>query len=302
MNAMRQPFGDWWKAYVTYLTVEQGFAQNTVAAYRNDIKQYLNQVGDTPLDSASAERFVGYLIEQGLSAASVNRKAAAVKSFHKYLHQTGRIADPTVTAKGPKPVRRLPRVLTTLQMLKMLTASDDQTVKGRRDQALVEFLYSTACRAQELVSVNISDVNMTDGTCLVRGKGSKHRIVVLGRSCLSRMQTWLVDRARVRSDVTGPLFLNMRGRRLTRTGVWVIVKAVAEEAGVPKQLVSPHTFRHSAATHMLERGANLRALQTMLGHEQVATVELYTQVSPQRLKQVYVETHPRSRHKTPTLF
>ena len=293
---------DWVNAYAVFLMVERGCARNTVTAYRKDIEQYMQHVNGAEPTAATAEAFLAGLVEGGLAASTVHRKTSAVKGFHQFLHTRGRISSPIVNARGPKRPKRLPRVLSTGQMLKLLNVADRNTVKGRRDQTVLEFLYSTACRAQELASVDVDDVNLEEGTCLLRGKGNKERIVVLGGACVDSVRAWLSDRERLLRRGSRALVLNMRGTRLTRTGVWLVVKSAAESAGIPKQSVSPHVFRHSAATHMLERGANLRALQAMLGHQQLATVEVYTRVSPERLKEVYVETHPRSRYPTRTLF
>lgn len=283
------------ESYLASLSYERGLADNTISAYRRDLRQYSLFMGEGPLSSERVGRYLEWLAESGLSPGSVARKLAAVKSYHRFMSEEEGMVDPTVGVSGPKQPQRLPKALTIHEVLTLLDTPSIATVGGRRDAALLEFLYSTGCRVSEAVGLDLVHLDLEEGAALVTGKGSRQRITLLGEAARKAVNVWLLDRSELVKGSTGAVFLNLRGTRLTRVGAWGIVKRAAERAGIPADRVSPHVLRHSAATHMVEGGADLRAVQEMLGHASLSTTEVYTRISPGYLQEVYLLSHPRSR-------
>lgn len=282
--------------YLASLAFERGLADNTVMAYRRDIRQYLQFVGEDPVGAAAVGAFLEWLAELGLSPESVARKLAAVRGFHRFLcEEEGAPNDPTVGIAPPKRRVRLPKALSTDEVFALLAAPGEDTVAGRRDSALLEFLYSTGCRVSEAVGLDLGRLDIEEGTALVTGKGSRQRITLLGGAARLAVRNWLPDRLELARGRTDAVFLNLRGTRLGRNGAWGIVKKAAMVAGLAADRVSPHVLRHSAATHMVEGGADLRAVQEILGHASLSTTEVYTRISPGYLHEVYLLSHPRSR-------
>ncbi len=282
--------------YLASLAFERGLADNTVVAYRGDLRQYLQFTGEDPVGAAMVGAFLEWLAELGLSPESVARKLAAVKGYHRFLCEEGDASDdPTIGVSVPKRRERLPKALATEEVFAMLATPAITTVAGRRDAALLEFLYSTGCRVSEAVGLDLGRLDTEQGAALVTGKGSRQRITLLGEAARQAVRSWLADRLELARGRNDAVFLNLRGTRLTRVGAWGIVKKAAEAAGLSPDRVSPHVLRHSAATHMVEGGADLRAVQEMLGHASLSTTEVYTRISPGYLQEVYLLSHPRSR-------
>ena len=282
--------------YLASLAFERGLADNTVMAYRRDLRQYLQFVGEDPVGAAAVGAFLEWLAELGLSPESVARKLAAVRGFHRFLfEEEGAPSDPTVGIPPPKRRERLPKALSTDEVFALLATPAGDTVAGRRDSALLEFLYSTGCRVSEAVGLDLGRLDIEEGTALVTGKGSRQRITLLGGAARLAVGGWLPDRLELARGRTDAVFLNLRGTRLSRNGAWGIVKKAAIRAGLAADRVSPHVLRHSAATHMVEGGADLRAVQEILGHASLSTTEVYTRISPGYLHEVYLLSHPRSR-------
>ncbi len=284
--------------YLASLASERGLSRHTVAAYRRDLAQYLAFLNGGNPSSSRVAGFVQSLNARGLAASSVARKTAAVRGLHRFQVAEG-IAedDPTVlvdTAKRPRP---LPKALTLDEVLALLETPDSTTSAGRRDRAILEFLYASGARVSEAAGLDLEDVDLESGTAIVTGKGNKQRLVPLGTYAVSAIENYLPDRLSFRTAGrdSGALFLNIRGGRLSRQGLWGIVRKAGELAGIPLDRVSPHVLRHSAATHMVERGADLRSVQQLLGHATITTTQVYTRVTPQHLLEVYVTSHPRSR-------
>lgn len=292
--------------FLDYLIVERGLSDHSLAAYRRDLRLYetfLREagVGDvTAVDEATSRRFVPWLRAtpnaNGSSYAprSIARTVAAVRGFHRFLVAEGLAsADPTRELSAPRLPRTLPRALTVAQIDRLLAAPAGVDPAAVRDRAMLELLYSAGLRISELVALDVDDVDLTLRTVRCLGKGRKERIVPFGRPA-SRAIGALLTRARPALDASGPwLLCNQRGGRLTRQGAWKIVKAHAEEAGLG-DVVSPHTLRHSFATHLLDGGADVRVVQELLGHASVNTTQIYTQVSTTRLRSVYERAHPRA--------
>ncbi len=285
------------------LGAERGLAKNTVAAYRRDLQRYLAFLAErdrdvvaavTPEDAAA---FVASLHEAGLATSSVARKISSVRGFHRFLVAESFVdADPTSTLQSPRRSAALPKALTVAEVLRLLEAPDPQTPLGTRDVALLEFLYASGARVSEAIALDVMDIDFDARTVVVTGKGDKQRLVPVGKPALAAIEAYLPVRMDLRKGRPDPerLFLNARGGPLSRQGAWQIVRRHADAAGLDPGRVSPHVLRHSAATHMVEGGADLRTVQEMLGHASISTTQIYTRVSPQHLLEVFVSTHPRS--------
>jgi integrase/recombinase XerD len=288
--------------FLNYISVERGLARNTVQAYERDLLQfaaYLPEIGIENVAEVNAQTLVEYLRHlqrQQLAAASVSRKLAAIKSFFHYVTRERILRiDPSVTIDSPRLPMRLPKVLSAKEMTTLLEQPGIASPAGIRDKAMLELLYATGVRVSELVSLTLNDLNMDMGYIRCFGKGSKERIVPMGGTAQKAVQDYL-NRSRpkiVKRAAEETLFLNQHGRKLTRQGFWLIIGAAARRAGIEKK-VTPHMLRHSFATHLLENGADLRAVQEMLGHSDITTTQIYTHVTRSRLKEVYNKTHPRA--------
>jgi integrase/recombinase XerD len=284
--------------YLLALDVERGLSANTIQAYRRDLGQYLEFLDGAEPSEGLVERYVTHLRSGDLASSTVGRKLAAIRGLHRFLVVEGlRPTDPTLLLESPRRAEPFPKALTIDQAIALVEAPDASTLKGRRDSALLEFLYATGARVTEAVGVDLGHVDLEDRVVLVTGKGSKQRLVPIGGKAVTALSRWLPDRlSLVRRGQRGdPLFLNLRGRRLSRQGIFDVVRANARRAGIEAGEVSPHVLRHSAATHMVEAGADLRTVQEILGHATISTTQIYTKVSPAHLVEIYVQAHPRSK-------
>lgn len=285
-----------------YLTVERGLSQNTIQSYQRDLKQYktflCDEVKITDWDTVSRAhimRYLHHLNDLGRSPATVARLLSSIRLYHQFLiREKVTNHDPSLHIETPKKERKLPKVLSSEDVDKLLNIHAKDALSAR-NKAMFEMLYATGLRVSELVNLKVSDLHMTMGFVRCLGKGSKERIIPLGDMANEAVEKYL-DFGRgelVKQKRTEELFVNHRGGPLTRQGFWKILKAVALEMGVKKDL-TPHTLRHSFATHLLENGADLRAVQEMLGHADISTTQIYTHVSKSRLKDVYRSYHPRA--------
>ena len=302
--------------------MERGLADNTLKSYRRDLRryaEYLDGLGISDLDAIVEPTVVGFLmaLREGdpdhppLSAASAGRTVVAVRGFHRFAVKDGLAkVDPSVGVRPPTPAKRLPKALPLADVEAILEAAGSPgTVLALRDRALLELLYGTGARISEAVGLDLDDVDLGEldgpgGSVLLRGKGSKERIVPLGRYARDAIAAYLV-RARPElvsaaapagkapTERAGALFLNARGGRLSRQSAWTVIVRSAERAGVSAE-VSPHTMRHSFATHLLEGGADVRVVQELLGHASVTTTQVYTLVTVDTLREVYAASHPRA--------
>jgi integrase/recombinase XerD len=295
-------------SFLNHLQIERGLAANSIAAYRRDLEKFKNFLGSTDLDQVSPEtinNFETSLREVKLSKASINRIESTLRSFFKHLQQEYGLADPTLEIAPSKAARRLPKALTIDQILSMINAayreSDPITL---RDQAMLELLYSSGARVSELIGINLNDLSIVqsdDGeitTLKLRGKGSKERIVPLGSFASKAIDDYCV---RVRPSLLAKnskgntaLFLNSRGGRISRQSAWQMVLDSAKKAGVTEH-VSPHIFRHSYATHLLDGGADIRVVQELLGHASVTTTQIYTLITIDKVRESYSLAHPRAK-------
>lgn len=299
------------RTYLDHLSVERGLAANTLESYRRDLRRYLGYLdaaGIADLDDVSEATVTGFLVRlrEGdadhppLSATSAARTVVAVRGFHKFAVADGlAAADPASGVKPPAPVKRLPKALPLADVEAILEAAGSPgTTLALRDRALLELLYGTGARISEAVGLDVDDLDPVDGTVLLRGKGSKERIVPVGSFAREAVDAYLVrgrpELASTAGGARGALFLNARGGRLSRQSAWAVLVKAADRAGVSKD-VSPHTLRHSFATHLLDGGADVRVVQELLGHASVTTTQVYTLVTVDNLREVFAAAHPRAR-------
>ena len=283
--------------FLASLTAERGLSSATVAAYRRDLGQYEAYLDGRDPGPALVAGWLQDLHDRGLASSSIGRKLAAVRGLHRFLVAEGESeTDPTALVDGPRRALTLPKALTVDDVMALLDAPDLSTPLGRRDRALLEFAYATGARVAEIVGIDQDDLDLDDATAVLTGKGDKQRLVPIGSHAVDALQAWYADRITIRRSGrdSGAVFLNARGGRLTRQGVFGIVRKQAERAGLDAAAVSPHVLRHSTATHMVEGGADLRTVQELLGHATINTTQVYTRVSPQHLLEVYATSHPRS--------
>lgn len=289
--------------FINYLAVERGLASNTLESYGRDLRQYYEYLQTkgklTSLREASRANVISYLLQMekaGKSPATIARRLAALKSFYQFLVRESMVErDPTANLESPKLDRKLPKVLTVREVETLLRQPKTGTVNGLRDKAMLEVLYATGIRVSELVSLAVADVNLEMRYVRCLGKGSKERLVPLGTIACQAVTEYLArGRPKIVKDPgERSLFVNHHGRRMTRQGFWKIIKKYASEAGIKKS-ITPHTLRHSFATHLLENGADVRAVQEMLGHADIATTQVYTHINRGRLRDVYKNSHPRA--------
>jgi len=288
-------------AYIDYLTVERGASPHTLDAYGRDLRRFAHFMAGREREEAAAVTpedmlaFVSHLRRQGLSANSVNRNLAAVRGFYKYLLKQGRkLVSPVDRLGQGKTWMLLPNALSREDMDRLLEQPGGTGVAACRDKAILELLYAAGLRVTELAELTLNSVNWQAGYVLVMGKGRKERVVPVGRSTLDTLRKYVDDcRGGLMGDKTGScLFVNRSGRMFSRQGLWKLVKKYARTAGLENK-VHPHTFRHTFATHLLEGGADLRAVQVMLGHADISTTQIYTHITRERLKAVHRQYHPR---------
>jgi integrase/recombinase XerD len=289
--------------YVNYLIVEKGLAQNSLESYRRDLKKYLEflgSVGVVDIKQVGKKEIGGYKVylrSQGLASSSIARMTGTVKGFHRFLGSEGLVQeDPTFYLDFPKTENKLPQVMSMKEVDRLLNSPDISTWVGLRDKAMLEVLYATGVRVSELVSLTLNQVNLEMGYILCVGKGSKERLVPLGREAIECTRQYLErTREKLVKDPSIPyLFLTRFGSKFTRQGFWKIIKQYLHKARLNPS-ISPHTLRHSFATHLLERGADLRSLQVMLGHSDISTTQIYTHIAKHRLREIYDQHHPRAK-------
>ncbi|MDH7479456.1 MAG: site-specific tyrosine recombinase XerD [Syntrophomonadaceae bacterium] len=289
-------------SFIFFLQVERGLAKNSLAAYRRDLGDFyafLRRCEVKGWGGIRREEILNYLAElhrRGLSTATVSRRMAAIRSFYRFLQAEQLTAeDPTTALEAPRRGRRLPRVLSVAEVDRVLSQPRVDDSGGLRDKAMLELMYATGLRVSEVVGLNMDDVNTEAGYLRCLGKRAKERVVPLGRVAGRWVEEYL-KKARgklIQNRKETALFVNRRGKRLTRQGFWKIIKLYTRQAGISKS-ISPHTLRHSFATHLLECGADLRSVQEMLGHADIATTQIYTQLNCSHLIEVFKKSHPRA--------
>jgi integrase/recombinase XerD len=296
--------------YLDHLAVERGVARNTLLSYRRDLARYvafchargLGEAADVVTSDVTeflAGLRTGDADHPPLAAVSAARTVVAVRGFHRFALREGLAStDPSHQVRPPQPARRLPKAIGVSEVERLLEAAGfDQTPRALRDRALLELLYGCGARISEAVGLDIDDLDLEVGSVLLRGKGGKERRVPIGSYAREAVRAYLV-RARPGFALAGvgtpALFLNTRGGRLTRQSAWAVLRTAAEKAGLPVAHLSPHTLRHSFATHLLDGGADVRVVQELLGHASVTTTQIYTMVTVDKLREVYAQSHPRA--------
>jgi len=291
------------KKFRDYLLLEKNLSQNSVEAYVSDIKhlyEYLatknteNRLTEVNLDTL--EQYLVWLNEYGITARSQARNISSIKSFFRFLVYTGALEkDPSLLLESPKLGRKLPVILSVEEIDSIVAAIDLSKSEGHRNKAIIETLYGCGLRVSELVTLKLSDIFVSEGFIKVKGKGSKERLVPIGRVALHEIDNYIEKfrkHLQIDKGAVDILFLNRRGKGLTRVMIFTIIRELTRKAGIHKT-ISPHTFRHSFATHLIEGGADLRAVQEMLGHESILTTEIYTHLDREYLRQSIMEHHPR---------
>ena len=288
--------------YLRHLAIERGRSANTIVAYRRDLTRYASYLDGTELAGITSEHVSGFLAslldgEAPLTKSSAARMLSSVRGFHRFLADEGIVViDVAADVKPPKLGLNLPKAISIAQMEQVLAATDGDDLQRLRDKALLELLYATGARISEVVALNVDDMLEGDAVRLF-GKGAKQRLVPVGSYARAAINAYLVRVRPVlsaRGLATPALFLGVRGQRISRQNAWLIIRAAAERANLGLQL-SPHTFRHSFATHLLQGGADVRVVQELLGHSSVATTQIYTLVTADSLRDMYTTAHPRAR-------
>ncbi|MCC7615371.1 MAG: site-specific tyrosine recombinase XerD [Liquorilactobacillus nagelii] len=290
------------KDYLHYLKVERGLTDNTIASYGNDLKQfnhYLREQQLTDYQTVTRDLILNFLqfeMQQGKTASSITRSVTSLRKFFQYLTEEAVIKkDPMLLIDSPKKREHLPEVLSVAEVEQLLKTPDTTKILGLRDRAMLEVMYATGLRVSELVHLKLADLHLSLGLLQTLGKGQKERIVPLGSQAVKWVELYLTE---ARPKLLGKqrskfVFLNHHGRGLTRQGVWKNLKQLVRAAGIQKD-VTPHTLRHSFATHILENGADLRVVQELLGHADISTTQIYTHLSKKRLQGIYNQYHPRA--------
>jgi integrase/recombinase XerD len=286
---------EWVDRFLQYLRIERGLSPNTLDAYGRDLalfSEHLSRADLVSVQTADVSAFITFLYNRGLKARSAARSLAAVRGLYRFLMLEGAAQDnPTAAVDVPKSWVPLPHFLTFEEIDRLLAAPNEAAPAGLRDRAMIEVMYATGLRVSELVGLTTDTVDLDSGYVRCMGKGSKERIVPLGAAAVEAVRAYL-DRGR-KKQTCPYLFLNYRGKGLTRAGFWLILRAHGKRARIERK-ITPHMLRHSFATHLLERGADLRSVQMMLGHSDISTTQIYTHVVRERLKQIYRTHHPRA--------
>ncbi len=296
----------WLDAFLDYAAGECHLAENTVAAYRRDLKRFVAWLQGRAVPALTIRDLADYtawLHAQGLGPATLARHLVSLKVFFRYLQLEGVLQENLAELLGSQKLwQRVPKVLSPEQVDRLLEAPRSHDAFWRRDRALLELLYATGCRASEISNLKLRDVHLDQGYCMCRGKGDKERMVPLGQQAVEAVQAYLEHERPIlvaKAGVEGPwMLLSYRGRRLRRERIWELMKQYALRVGTPPT-VSPHTMRHSFATHLLDRGADLRAIQELLGHKRLGTTQIYTHVSQERLREAYTKAHPLAKEEKP---
>ena len=288
------------KLFLEFLQNEKKLSDNTLESYKRDIIQYQNYLEENGINYAKVSKediraYLNYLKQIGKKSSTISRNLASIRSFYQFSIRNKKIKnDPTEDVQSPKIEKRVPSVLTAQEVELLLEQPKDVDLKGTRDKAMLEFAYATGMRVTEIINLNIEDVNL-DGEYVICRLGSKQRNIPLGSLSLKALKEY-IDEARpilIRNEKEKALFVNVNGQRLTRQGFWKIVKYYKEQAHITKD-ITPHVLRHSFATHLLQNGADLKAIQTMLGHSDISSTQVYMQFQDPGLKDIYQKAHPRA--------
>jgi len=283
-------------SFINHLRVERGLSINTLLSYKRDLEQFQRWLDNNGLDKVNSSivgKYLASLKEKNLSPSSIARKLSSIKMFYRFLLTEGIINEnPAQEISSPRQGRKIPTYLSLKEVKELLEAPSTSSLLGIRDKAILECLYATGMRISELVNLNTEDIDLNTGWVKVQGKGSRERMIPLTGEAIKWIKEYLEKRD-TNNKKSSPLFCNRYGRRLSRQFCWKIVKKYAQKAGIKKK-ISPHTLRHSFATHLLSGEADLRSVQELLGHVNISTTQIYTHITQERLKKVYKKYHPRA--------
>lgn len=288
------------KLFLSFLKDDKKLSENTLQSYRRDIEQYEKYVSENKINYLKVTEetitdYMEYLREENKKESTISRSLASIRSFYQYLIRTKKIKkDPTSKIESPKINKRVPNILTSKEVELLLDQPKDVDLKGTRDKAMLEFAYATGMRVTEMISLNIDDVKLDEGYVVCKGR-NKSRNIPLGSMSLKALKEYMEDSRPylIRDEEEPALFVNISGTRLTRQGFWKIVKYYKEQAHIEKD-ITPHVLRHSFATHLLQNGAELKAIQTMLGHSDISSTQVYVQFQDPELRDIYKKSHPRA--------
>ncbi|WP_280768310.1 site-specific tyrosine recombinase XerD [Salipaludibacillus daqingensis] len=291
------------KAFIHYLVVEKGLAQNSTKAYERDLSTYISYLENVEnvkafndVKKSTILYFLHHLNDQGRASSTMSRMLSSIRTFHQFLIREAVVShDPSLHIEMPRPDKNLPKILSTTEVDALLEAAKNPTMLGIRNKAMFELLYATGVRVSELCSMKLSDLHLQMGFIRCLGKGNKERIIPIGEIASDALGSYLEESrpTLMKKNHHDFLFVNHHGRPLSRQGFWKVLKQLAKDAKIDKK-VTPHTLRHSFATHLLENGADLRAVQEMLGHADISTTQIYTHVTKVRMREVYSKYHPRA--------
>jgi len=288
------------KLFLEFLENDKKLSSNTLQSYKRDITQYQDYIDKNglsylKLDNEDIDKYFEHLKTMNKKTSTISRNLATIRSFYQFLLRTKKIKkDPTIGVQSPKVEKKVPNILTSKEVELLLEQPQNIDLKGIRDKAMLEFAYATGMRVTEIISLNIEDVNL-EQSCVVCNTGMKKRNIPLGSISLKALKDY-IEHARpilIKDDSISALFVNINGKRLTRQGFWKIVKYYKEQAHISKE-ITPHVLRHSFATHLLQNGADLKAIQTMLGHSDISSTQVYMQFQNENLKDIYAKAHPRA--------
>ena len=288
------------KLFLKFIETEKKLSSNTLQSYNRDLQQFREYLSDievryTHVNEEHIKKYIEELNEMGKKASTISRNIASIRSFFQFLVRKGKISkDPTANIQSPKIEKRVPSVLTDKEVELLLEQPKDVDLKGTRDKAMLEFAYATGMRVTEIISLNVEDVNLEEEYVICKN-GARERTIPLGKMCKKALKEYLEEarNAMIKSDDEKALFVNVNGKRLTRQGFWKIIKYYKEQAHIEKD-ITPHVLRHSFATHLLQNGADLKAIQAMLGHSDISSTQVYMQFQDGALKDVYHKAHPRA--------
>ena len=288
------------KAFFEFLEQDKKLSNNTLQSYQRDLKQFRRyiegcEVPYNKVDEEVMQNYIEYLEELGKKPSTISRCIASIRSFYQYVLKKGKVKkDPTKNMQSPKVEKRTPCILTSKEVELLLEQPKDVDLKGIRDKAMLEFAYATGMRVTEIISLDIDDINFQEG-CVNCKKSNKQRIIPLGKMSLKALKEYTENAREIllKDEKEKALFVNINGQRLTRQGFWKIIKYYKEQAHISKD-ITPHVLRHSFATHLLQNGADLKAIQTMLGHSDISSTQVYMQFQDEGLKNIYQKAHPRA--------
>ena len=288
------------KLFLKFIETEKKLSSNTLQSYNRDLQQFSEYLSDvevryTHVHEEHIKNYISELEKMGKKSSTISRNIASIRSFFQFLVRKGKISkDPTEKIQSPKIEKRVPSVLTAKEVELLLEQPKDIDLKGTRDKAMLEFAYATGMRVTEIISLNVEDINLEEEYVICKN-GARERTIPLGKICKKALQEYLEDarNAMIKSDDEQALFVNVNGKRLTRQGFWKIIKYYKEQAHIDKD-ITPHVLRHSFATHLLQNGADLKAIQAMLGHSDISSTQVYMQFQDGALKDVYHKAHPRA--------